>query len=110
MEASKNAILADGQGLRKNFDDAMRQCKDYMETTGNANNSNAKNRNISSINGDRRGRGVIQAEYPMADVDVVDKEEPAGAGRRRSGTKTWLRSAMILSSRRNQVICIISLT
>ena len=28
LEASKNAILAYGQGLRKNFADAVRQCKD----------------------------------------------------------------------------------
>ena len=35
----------------------MRQCKDYMETTGNANGSNGNNRNISAINGDRGGRG-----------------------------------------------------
>ena len=56
MEASKNAILADEQGLRKNFADAVRQCKDYMETTGNATGSNQNNRNISAINGDRGGR------------------------------------------------------
>ena len=53
---------------------------------------------------------VIQAEYPMADVLVVDEEGLAGAGQRRSGIKTWLTSAMILPSRRTQVICIISLT
>ena len=57
MEASKNAIIADGQGLRNNFADTMRQCKDYMDTTGNANGSNQKNRSISAINGDRGGRG-----------------------------------------------------
>ena len=28
LEAIKNAILADGQGLRKNFADDVRQCKD----------------------------------------------------------------------------------
>ena len=33
LEANKNAILADGQGLRKNLADAVRQCKYYMETT-----------------------------------------------------------------------------
>ena len=54
-------------------------------------------------------KAVIQAEDPMADVVVVDEEEPAGAGQRRSGIKTWLTSAMILPSRRTQVICIISL-
>ena len=53
---------------------------------------------------------VMQAEDPMADVVVADKEEPAGAGRRRSGIKTWLTSAMILPSQRTQVICIIRLT
>ena len=57
LEASKNTILADGQGLRKNFADAVRQCKDYMETTGNANGSNGNNCNISAINGYRGGRG-----------------------------------------------------
>ena len=57
LEASKNAILADGQVLRNNFADAVRQCKDYMETTGNVNGSNQNNRDISAINGDRRGRG-----------------------------------------------------
>ena len=57
MEASKNAILADGQGLRKNFADAVRQCKDYMDNTGNVNGSNGNNRNISAINDDRGGRG-----------------------------------------------------
>ena len=57
MEARKNAILADGQVLRKNFADAVRQCKDYMETTGNSNDSNGNNFNISAINGDSRGRG-----------------------------------------------------
>ena len=57
LDASKNAILADGQGLRKNFADAVRQCKDYMENTGNANVSNQNNRNISAINGDREGHG-----------------------------------------------------
>ena len=57
MEASKNAILADGQGLRKNFADAVRQCKDYMETTGNTNGSIGNNRNISAINDDHGGRG-----------------------------------------------------
>ena len=57
LEASKNAIIADGQGLQKNFADAMHQCKDYMETTGNANGSNGNNRNISAINGDRGGCG-----------------------------------------------------
>ena len=41
----------------------------------------------------------IQAEDLMADGVVVDEEEPAGAGRRRSGIKTWLTSAMILHSR-----------
>ena len=35
----------------------MRQCKDYTETTVNANGSNGNNRNISAINGDRGGRG-----------------------------------------------------
>ena len=57
LEASKNAILADGQGLQKNFADAVRQCKDYMETTGNSNGSNGNNCNIYYINGDRVGRG-----------------------------------------------------
>ena len=57
LEARKNAILADGQGLRKNFADAVRQCKDYMETTGNVNDSNGNNCNISAINGDCGGRG-----------------------------------------------------
>ena len=56
LEASKNSILADGQGLRKNFAEAVRQCKDYMDTTGNVNGSNANNRNISPINSDRGGR------------------------------------------------------
>ena len=113
MEASKNAILDDGQGIRKNFADAVRQCKDYMETTGNANSINGNNRNTSAINGDRGGRGGgrgFQAEDPMANVVVVDKEKPAGAGQRRNGIKTWLTSAMILPSRRTQVICIIILT
>ena len=53
---------------------------------------------------------VIQIEDPMADVVVVDEEEPAGAGQRRGVIKPWLTSAMILPSRRTQVICIISLT
>ena len=57
MEASKNAILVDGQGLRRNFADTVRQCKDYMDTTGNANGSNGKNCNISAINGERGERG-----------------------------------------------------
>ena len=57
LEAIKNAILADGQGLQKNFADAVRQCKDYMETTGNADGSNGNNCNISAINGDHGGRG-----------------------------------------------------
>ena len=57
LEASKNAILVDGQGLRKNFADAVPQCKDYMETTGNVNGSNQNNRDIFTINGDRGGRG-----------------------------------------------------
>ena len=52
----------------------------------------------------------IQAEDPMADVVLVDEEEPAGVGQRRSEIKTWLIIAMILPSRRTQVICIISLT
>ena len=53
---------------------------------------------------------VIQEEDPMADVVVMDEEDPAGTGRGRSGIKTWLTSAMILPSQRTQVICIISLT
>ena len=57
LEASKNAILADGQGLRNNFADAVRQCKDYMESTGNRNGINENNCNISAINGDSGGRG-----------------------------------------------------
>ena len=84
-----------------------------MKTTGNSNNSNHNNRNISSINGDSGAvaeETVIQEEDPMADVVVVDKEEPAGVGQRRSGIKTWLTSAMILPSRRAPVICIFSLT
>ena len=40
LEVNKNTILADGLGLRNNFADAVHQCKDYMETTGNANGSN----------------------------------------------------------------------
>ena len=53
---------------------------------------------------------VMQAEDLMADVVVVDEEEPAGAGQRRGGIKPWFTSAMILPSRRTHVICIISLT
>ena len=30
LEAIKNATLSDGQGLRKNFADDVRQCKDYI--------------------------------------------------------------------------------
>ena len=52
---------------------------------------------------------VMQAEDTMADVVVVDEEEPAGAGQRRGGIKPWLTIAMILPSQRTQVICIISL-
>ena len=54
-------------------------------------------------------KAVIKAEDTMADMVVVDKEEPAGAGRKRSGIKTWLTSAMILPSRLTQVVCISSL-
>ena len=57
LEDSKNAILSDVQGLRKKFADAVRQCKDYMETTGNANVITGNNSNISATSGDRGGRG-----------------------------------------------------
>ena len=56
LEASKNAIIADVQGLQKNFSDAMRQCKNYMYTTGNPNGSNENNSNISATSGDCGGR------------------------------------------------------
>ena len=57
MEASKNAILSDVKGIRKNFADAVRQCKDYIETTGNANVSAGKNRNIYATSGNQGGHG-----------------------------------------------------
>ena len=61
LEASKNSILADGQGLRVNFDRAVRHIRDYMESTGNANESTGNNHNISAVgtrnNRDDRNRG-----------------------------------------------------
>ena len=56
LDACMNAIIADGDGLRKNFDHAVRHFRDYFETTRNSNNSSLNNRNISAVGG-QHGRG-----------------------------------------------------
>ena len=51
LDACKNTIIDDGDGLQKNFKCAVRHIRDYLENTRDSNTSSANNRNISVVGG-----------------------------------------------------------
>ena len=86
LDASKNAIISDLNGLRSNFAKFYCRISDFLESTAASNSGN--NRNVSDISGDRnvrnqngqgRGNGSHMAHV---DAEVRGKQSTGTRGRR----------------------------